>query len=217
MTPDGRTPVAELGLLALDVETTGLTPGHDGLLAVGWVPVDGTRIRLGGARRFVVRHDDPGEAVTIHGLTHDDLAAGTSLVEVLTTLREALAGRALLAHHVRFDLAFLEAAHRSVEQELPPVPVVCTLDLQRRLLTRGGGLLPPGALRLWAARARYGLPRVPAHDALGDALACAELYLAQVAELDTDGSLRLRDVRRREPWRRRARRRLRSWLSVSSR
>lgn len=217
MNPEGRTPVTELGLLALDVETTGIRPGRDVLLAVGWVPVDGTRIRLGGARRFVVRHDDPGDAVTIHGLTHDDLDSGAPLAEVLSALREALAGRALLAHHAPFDLGFLATAHRAVGQHPLRVPVVCTLDLQRRLLTRGGGAIPKGALRLWTARARYGLPRVPAHDALGDALACAELYLAQVAELDVDGSLRLRDVCRRELWLHRVRRKLRRWLSASSR
>jgi DNA polymerase-3 subunit epsilon len=35
------------------------------------------------------------------------------------------------------------------------------------------------------------------HDALGDALACAELYLAQVAELGDGRSLTLGDVRLR--------------------
>ena len=58
----------------------------------------------------------------------------------------------------------------------------------------------PGDLRLWRARKRYGLPVTKSHDALGDALACAELYLAQTAELGVSGPLLLRDVRRREPW-----------------
>ena len=66
----------------------------------------------------------------------------------------------------------------------------------------------PGDLRLWSARERHGLPVTTAHDALGDALACAELYLAQTAELIASGPLSLRDVRRREPWAAR----LRSWL-----
>ena len=47
-------------LLALDVETTGLVPGRDRVVSVGWVPVDGDRLDLAGARRFVVRGDDPG-------------------------------------------------------------------------------------------------------------------------------------------------------------
>lgn len=202
MTRDARTPLDELRLLAVDVETTGLSPGQDRLLAVGWVPVDGVRIDLSGARRFVVRRDDPGAAVTIHRLTHDDLQEGLPLEEVLARLRRALEGRVLLAHHAPFDRAFLEAAFWSAG-ERPDLPAdVCTLQLQRRLLLREGQE-PRGSLRLWRARARFGLPSTRAHDALTDAIAAAELYLAQVAELGGAGTLRLRDVRRHEPWWRR--------------
>jgi DNA polymerase-3 subunit epsilon len=207
VTPDDRTALDELPLLAVDVETTGLSPVRDRLLAVGWVPVDGTRIDLSGARRYVVRRDDPGEAVTIHGLTHDDLEAGRPLAEVLAELRAALSGRVLLAHYASFDLAFLDAAFRSVGDRPLRPPDVCTLDLQRRLLARNGEV-PDDALRLWRARERHGMPPTKAHDALGDALACAELYLAQVAELGAGEPLCLRDVRRRESWLHR----LRAWL-----
>jgi DNA polymerase III subunit epsilon len=208
VTPDDRTTLDVLPLLAVDIETTGLSPVQDRLLAVGWVPVNGTRIDLSGARRYVVRRDDPGEAVTIHGLTHDDLDAGRPIAEVLAELRAALSGRVFLAHYAPFDLAFLDPAFRAVGQRPVRPPDVCTLDLHRRLLTRHGEV-PDDALRLWRARERHGLPVTKAHDALGDALACAELYLAQVAELGAVGSLRLRDVRRREPWPRRILARLR--------
>lgn len=208
MTPDDRTSLDALPLLAVDLETTGLSPARDQVLAVGWVPVDGNRIDLSGARRHVVRRDDPGDAVTIHALTHDDLEAGEPLAEVLAELRRALSGRVLLAHHSPFELAFLAAAFRAVGE--PPIrpPDVCTLELQRRLLTRHGEVRH-GALRLWRARERHGMPVTKAHDALGDALACAELYLAQTAELGAGGPLCLRDVRRRESWLERLRARLR--------
>jgi DNA polymerase-3 subunit epsilon len=195
--PDDSTSLDVLPLLAVDLETTGLSPARDRILAVGWIPVNGTRIDLSGARRYVVRQNDPGAAVTIHGLTHDDLEAGRPLAEVLAELRHALSGRALLAHHAPFELAFLDAAFRAAGRDPVRPPGVCTLELQRRLLTRNGEV-PGDALRLWRARERHGLPSTKAHDALGDALACAELYLAQVAELGAGGPLCLGDVRRRE-------------------
>lgn len=200
MTPERRTPVSQLPLLALDIETTGLSATSDRILAVGVVPVDGTRVDLSGARRFVVDHHEPGEAVSIHGITHDDLESGRPLAEVLDEVVAALEGRALLAHYAPFDVRFLDAALRSAGRHPLRVPVVCTLDLQRRLLGRSGEEIPPGALRLWRARESFGMPRTRAHDALGDAVACAELYLAQLAELGSPGTpLRLRDVRRRAP------------------
>ena len=209
MTPELNTPTESLRLLAVDLETTGLSRVRDRVLAVGWVPVDGARIDLSGARRYVIRDADPGEAVTIHGLTHDDLERGRPLAGVLAELRRALEGRALLAHYAPFDTRFLDAAYRSLGEPPLRVPVVCTLDLQRRLLLRNGqDELPKGALRLWRSREHFGLPRSPAHDALADAVACAELYLAQTAELAAGRRrpLTLRDVRRRDPWWRRLRR-----------
>lgn len=202
--PADTTPVADLPLLAVDLETTGLSPRSETILAVGVVTVDGGRIDLGQAHRWVVDHHDPGEAVTVHGLTHDDLSAGRPLHAVLADLRAALEGRVLLAHHAAFETGFLSAAYRSLGEEPPPMTAICTVRLQRRVLARAGVHEPPrGALRLWQARARFGLPAARAHDALGDALACAELYLAQVAELGEGRSLALRDVRLRStPWQR---------------
>ena len=52
-------------------------------------------------------------------------------------------------------------------------------------------------MRLWTARERRGLPVYRAHEALTDALACAELYLAQRAELEAQSpgtTLTLRHV-----------------------
>lgn len=205
-------PPAGLRLLALDVETTGLVPGRDRVVAVGWVPVDGDRLDLAGARRFVVRGDDPGAAADIHGLTRGDLVAGTPLPEVLSELRRALDGRALLAHHATFDLRFLQAAYRCVGERMPRVVVVCTLTLHKRLL-RADRLAewPPGALRLWSARERFGMAMGRPHDALGDAVACAELYLGQAAELGRDHPLTLRELRMPTGWRARSGRVWRRW------
>lgn len=205
-------PPTGLRLLALDVETTGLVPGRDRVVSVGWVPVDGDRLDLAGARRFVVRGDDPGAAADIHGLTRDDLMAGTPLPDVLAVLRRALEGRALLAHHATFDLGFLQAMFREAGQRMPRVPVVCTLRLHQRLL-RADRLAerPPGALRLWTARERFGLPAGRPHDALGDAVACAELYLGQAAELGRDHVLTLRELRMPTGWRARPARTWHRW------
>ena len=71
------------------------------------------------------------------------------------------------------------------------------MELQARVLrSHTGADLPPGALRLATARAHLGLPRYSAHEALTDALACAELYLAQVARLSGGHPMTLRALRR---------------------
>ena len=194
--PGPDTSLEDLRLLALDVETTGLDPRTDRVLSLGWVPVDGGEVVLGGARRFVVRDEGGvGQSATVHGLTDDALASGVALADALAALLEDLAGRALLAHFARIETGFVGAACRRLWGAAPAFVVVDTFDLERRALARsadsrsvgpeGWGRDPePGALRLWAARERRGLPVYRAHEALTDALACAELYLAQRAELE---------------------------------
>ncbi|MBM6405348.1 DNA polymerase III subunit epsilon [Phycicoccus sp. CSK15P-2] len=181
--PAPTTPLTELPLLALDLETTGLDPEEHRVLSAGWVPVDGRRVVLGGARRFVVSDaGDVGRSATIHGITDDALASGVPLADVLAELLEALRGRALLAHFARVETGFVDAACTRLWGAGLPVPVVDTLELERRAVVGPWGReVGPGALRLWGARERYGLPVYSAHEALTDALACAELYLAQTA------------------------------------
>lgn len=72
------------------------------------------------------------------------------------------------------------------------MPVVDTQYLAARRLQRAHQPVVEGGLRLSNLRRQYHLPRYQAHNALSDALACAELFLAQVAEMAPDGAVRLK-------------------------
>lgn len=176
-------PFSRAEFLVVDVETTGLDPRRDHVLEVGWVPVTRGEVVLDGVRGTAVclpAGVDVGESAVLHGLTDDDLATAPGLAEVVIELRTALQGRVLVAHHAPIEIGFLGDAFRDGQA---PLLVVDTMTLQRRLIVRGHGEPPPGALRLDAARGRFGLPQYAAHRAATDAVATAELLLAQVAEL----------------------------------
>lgn len=196
--PSPATDVSELRLLALDLETTGLDPRTDHLLSVGFVPVDGLAIDLAGATQLLCRAEtEVGQSAAVHGITDDALAGGAPLREVLERVAEALTRRVLLAHHAVIETGFLSAACERVFGVPLPVDAVDTMQLQARVLrSHGGADLPPGALRLATARAHLGLPRYAAHEALTDALACAELYLAQVARLSGGRGMTLKALQR---------------------
>ncbi|HEX5804539.1 MAG TPA: exonuclease domain-containing protein [Azospira sp.] len=169
--------------LALDLETTGGDPARDEIVSLGWVAVDGPRIDLGSARHRIVRLRgamSPGSAV-VHAITDDEAAAGVPLESALRELLAALAGRVLIAHHARTEVDFVDAACRRLYGSGIAIPAIDTLDLARRRLARLGQTATPGSLRLGALRREHHLPRYPAHNALSDALAAAELFLAQLA------------------------------------
>ena len=187
---------AEVGFLSLDLETTGLDAGKDEILSMGWVVLEGRRIDLSTAAHRLVRPsvDIPEETAVIHRITDDAAARGEPLKAVLEDLLAALHGRVLLAHHVRIELGFLDAACRRVYGQGLRLPAVDTLRLARERFERKGRVIREGELRLDALRAQYGLPRYRAHDALSDALATAELFLAELAEIDAHRAVPLRRV-----------------------
>lgn len=193
--PDADTPVEQLRLLSVDLETTGMDPRRDRLLSVGYVPLEGRSVVLGGARRFVVRSGaEVGASATIHGITDDTVAGGIPVRQALTQVLYALRGRVLLSHFTDIEEGFLSSACETEFGGSMPCARIDTLELQRRIIVRGWhGEAPPGTLRLWEARRRYGLPPLyRAHDALSDALSCAELFLAQVAEMAEQGPVTLK-------------------------
>lgn len=184
--PGPDTPLDSLPLLAVDVETTGLNPRKDRLLSIGWVPLDGRVIDLSGAREVVLRDtveasSGVGESATLHGLTDDAVAAGVPAGEALERFLDALRGRAMLAHFAVMEIGFISAVSRRERGASLDVPVVDTLDLERRHMERMGTYPRGEDLRLARVRQRYGLPHYGNHRAVTDALACAELYLALTA------------------------------------
>ncbi len=144
---------------------------------------------------MLVRGAPVGQSATIHGLTDDTVATGLDLAEALAELLAALRGRVLLAQHATIERDFLGAACRRVYGQPLPCVTVDTMALEHRLLDPNWGQeLPQGSLRLGAARERHGLPRYRSHEALTDALACAELFLAQTSELGRGRPLTLRQL-----------------------
>lgn len=177
--PDRGTPIADVPLLALDFELDGLNPNAH-LLQAGWVPFSKASVPLEDARVCDIRSHArlDREAVTIHGIGEDRAASGQALREVTEALISSLRGHILVAHGADIEVAAIQSACRKLYGEAPPIRVICTLRLERHLKPNLGGA---GPYRLGAARMRYGLPEYGVHDALCDAIASAELLLAQLA------------------------------------
>lgn len=189
--PDADTPLADVPLIAMDIETTGLDPVRDGIVSIGLVPMTLERIALSAARQWLVRPRVPlAEAsVAIHGITDSQIAAAPDLERVLGEVLEAMAGRVVVAHCRDIERQFLNHALEPRIGEGIEFPVIDTMELEARvhrrrkpgLIARLLGRHRPVSIRLGASRARYGLPRYRLHHALTDALASAELLQAQVA------------------------------------
>jgi DNA polymerase-3 subunit epsilon len=186
---------------ALDLETGGLEPKTDAILAVGMIPVRRGTIRLGEGYLSLVRPEGgriiAPESVRAHQLVWDEVREAPEVPDVLREIDWRLREGVLLVHHRPLDLGFLRGAYRRCGMSWPSPRVVDTVDLLIRAKRRSPFADPhlPAklpALNLSKARREYGLPDYQAHDALTDALAAAELFLVLRKRV---GARTLRDLR----------------------
>ncbi len=182
-----HTPCSAVGYVALDLETTGLDPQHDEILSVGLVCLDGLRIDLATACHWYVlpTRAIPEQSAVIHRITDDRAAQGEPISAVMARLLPLLAGRVLIAHHARIEQGFLAHGCRRLYGGEFIIPTVDTQLVEKRWLEQRMRPYSANDLRLAQLRNRYNLPRYRAHNALSDALACAELFIAQVAGRDS--------------------------------
>jgi DNA polymerase-3 subunit epsilon len=198
--PSPTTRVRDLELIALDFETTGLDSQRDHVIAAGWVRVVGDRIVLASARELHVRTHRPegvGQSAVIHGILDSDLDDGVDAGTLAETLLPDLADRVVVAHAAAIERAFLGRMLRSLGGVPVPNPFLDTMSIERRLLAAGGvhAREQHDDLSLDACRRRRGLPEHTHHSAAADAVACAELLLAQLAQFGGGGNVRLAELR----------------------
>ncbi|WP_150912010.1 3'-5' exonuclease [Marinobacter halotolerans] len=183
------TPMEEVPMVAVDFETTGLDPNHNSIVSIGVVPFDLNHIQLSGARHWLVKPPLPlhQTSVTIHGITHSDIDKAPDLDEVLEEVLDSLKGRIPVVHYRAIERPFMNVAVHWRTGEGIDFPLLDTMAIeaflnpnrQPTLLQKLRGRKPV-SIRLSDSRVRYRLPHYPSHNALVDALATAELLMAQI-------------------------------------
>ncbi len=186
--PDKKSDCREIEIVAIDLETTGLDPKKDDILSIGMVNIDGWGVKLGTSWHRIVRVEQaiPGESAVIHQITDDQAAAGAPIEELLPEVLRRMAGKPMVVHYSPIEQNFLSAACQKLYGAPFVVPTIDTLEVGQRVFERRNHLIQPGDLRLFNLRPRYNLPQYKAHNALSDALATAELFLAMADNLYPD-------------------------------
>ncbi len=196
--PDPITPIKDVKLLALDLETTGMDPEHHAIVSIGFVPFTIQGIDLGGACHMLVKPEMPlsEESAVIHAITHTQLSNAEGFHVHFKTLLAAMKHHIPVVHYHHIERTFLAHSVNRFFSDPFEFPLIDTMRIEDRLMRRPKktGLLQRGldwiwrnrkephrhSLRLDAVRTRYNLPRYSPHHALTDALSTAELFMAQV-------------------------------------
>ena len=178
------------GFVALDLETTGLDPRRDAIVAVAAIPFGGGEPREGYVTLVNPGRPIPETSTRIHGITDADVARAPSIDAVLPALTAWLNATVIVGHAIEFDRAVLGREQRACRQR--PVRAEAWLDTQRL------------AAAVYPHRADYGLDAVAAalgvavegrHTARGDAIAAGRIFVRLLPALLAHGVGTLSEAR----------------------
>lgn len=187
--------LAELSLrdttfVIVDLETTGSRAkgdefggNFDAITEIGAVKVRGGEV-IGELATLV----DPGRSippkiVALTGITTAMVCDAPTIDSVLPAFLEFSKGAVLVAHNAGFDVGFLRAAAERLQLPWKRPPVLCTVKLARRVLTRDEA----PSVRLSALAQLFGASTRPTHRALDDARATVDVLHALIERVGNQG------------------------------
>lgn len=184
------TPLRDVTFVVVDLETTGGRTEDSGITEIGAVKVRGGEV-LGELQSLVnPGHPVPAFVARLTGITTAMVATAPDLALVLPNFLEFARGSVLVAHNAPFDVGFLRAGCERLGYPWPGFPVVDTVPLARRMVTRDEA--PNHKLSTLAAlfRART----TPQHRALADARATVDVLHGLLERLAPLGVTHLEDL-----------------------
>lgn len=184
--PEADPTLRETTFVVVDLETTGGRASgdhHDAITEIGAVKVRGGEV-LGEFATLV----DPGRAippqiVALTGITSAMVYDAPRIEAVLPSFLEFARGAVLVAHNAGFDVGFLRAAAERHGMPWPKPPVLCTVTLARRVLTREEA----PSVKLSALAQLFAASTTPTHRALDDAKATVDVLHGLIERVGNQG------------------------------
>jgi CBS domain-containing protein len=186
------TPLIALDAVVIDTETTGLDPRKAWIVEIAAVRLIGGRLQPKAVFRQLVRPGEPipEQATGIHGIAEAAIADAPAFADVWPELSAFIGDAVVIGHALGFDLAVLkrECERAGVDWTRPH-----TLDT--RLLAE---VAEPdlAGYSLDSLAAWLSVEITDRHSALGDALACARIFLALLPKLRKRGIRTLAEAER---------------------
>ncbi len=165
--PEWRTSTSAADWVAIDIETTGLSPRTDRIVEVAIARFDPSGRELDAWATLIQPMRDMG-ATRIHGITAGDVRTAPTFPRAAPEILARLSGARLAAHNARFDLGFLQIEFERAGIAWGNAEAFCTMTVPHEL-----GVVVNR--RLAACCAELGIPMAHEHTALGDARATASI------------------------------------------
>lgn len=182
--------------LAVDFEFSCMDPKTAKFMSAGWIEATSSGIDLAsGYYRLIRAKGNLEQSPIIHGLTPRDISRGFHAREMFEQLTEFAGSHIWVLHNAQLDMVMLKQLSIRLGVSLPTIVCIDTMQLALYQLHKKMSVIPTGAATLGACRERLDLTPALAHNALSDAMATLELWLAQMHILDASGQTTLQELK----------------------
>ncbi|GAY15654.1 hypothetical protein MSZK_23800 [Mycobacterium sp. shizuoka-1] len=195
--PAADVSLRETTFVVVDLETTGgrATASADGsrdaITEIGAVKVRGGEVLGEFATLVDPQRSIPPQIVQLTGITTAMVHDAPTIAAVLPMFLEFARGAVLVAHNAGFDIGFLRSAAEQCGITWPRPPVLCTVKLARRVLSREEA----PSVRLATLARLVGSATQPTHRALDDARATVDVLHALIERVGNQGVHTYTDLR----------------------
>ncbi len=166
------------GLVAIDFETTGLSPLTDEIIEIGAVKLNPKNEKLELFQTLIKPEKSiPQVVIDIHGITDDHVKDAPSLKEALPKFLSFIDGKILVAHNAQFDAGFFLHSLQKAEIKPPNSEVFCTLKMSKKILKN------QRSFNLASLADKFNISLTNHHRALDDAFACLDVLSGILHEL----------------------------------
>lgn len=167
-------------LVSFDCETTSLDVKEGEIISIGAVKIKGNRILTDQAFYVLVKPEGLMSAtnVTVHGLRPKDLSGGLDIQAALRQFLHFVGGRPLVGYFLEYDVAMVNKFLKPMlgitlpQQQIEVSELYYRQEVKKRLYDTYVDL------RMAPMIKTLGIPDLPRHDALNDAVNVAMMYLA---------------------------------------
>lgn len=174
---DGKPPADEY--VSVDCETTGLDCKTAEILSIGAVKIRGNTIVTSESFYVLVKPegDVQAESIRIHGLRPKDVSDGVPINEALHQLLHFIGNRTLVGYYLDFDVSMINKFLKPMLNIRLPNQQIDVSNVYWQQEAKKLGENHYIDLRLDHISEQLGLPPSPRHNALGDAIHVAQMFL----------------------------------------
>lgn len=169
------------GIIAIDLETTGLSPLVDRIIEVGAMKItpEGTTIY-----QTLINPEIPipPHTIAIHNITDEMVKDSPLLNDILAHLKEFIGDLPIIAHNAKFDLGFIVMGMQKANHDLAANEIYCSCKLARHTHTEVTNH------KLSTLVKELNIPLVNHHRATDDAFASLKIFMSSLERIKTPDS-----------------------------